>query len=41
MYDANAVALAHRAAAIVTDNMRHVSRFARLIAIEGLADAPA
>ena len=38
MHDANvvAVALAHGAAAIVTDNRRHFSRFADLIAIEGL-----
>ena len=43
VHDANVVAvtLAHRAAAIVTDNTRHFSRFAHLIAIEGLADAPA
>lgn len=39
VHDANivAVALAHRAAAIVTDNVRHFSRFADLVAIEGLA----
>lgn len=38
VHDANivAVALAHRATAIVTDNVRHFSRFADLIVIEGL-----
>lgn len=38
VHDANvvAVALAHRAAAIVTDNTRHFSRFAHQIAIEGI-----
>lgn len=36
VHDANvvAVALAHRAAAIVTENTRHFARFARLIAVE-------
>jgi len=38
VHDANvvAVALAHRASAIVTDNVRHFARFADLIAIEQL-----
>jgi predicted nucleic acid-binding protein len=36
VHDANvvAVALAHRAAAIVTDNTRHFARFARRISVE-------
>lgn len=39
VHDANivAVALAHRAGVIVTDNVRHFSRFADLIAIEDLS----
>jgi predicted nucleic acid-binding protein len=39
VHDANvvAVALAHKAGAIVTDNARHFSRFADLITIENLA----
>lgn len=43
VHDANvaAVALAHRASAIVTGNPRHYSRFADLIAIEHLGVAPA
>jgi predicted nucleic acid-binding protein len=38
VHDANvvAVALAHRASAIVTDNTRHFARFDQLIVIEGL-----
>ena len=38
VHDANvvAVALAHRAAAIVTDNTRHFDRFADLIGVEGM-----
>lgn len=38
VHDANvvAVALAHRASAIVTDNTRHFSRFADLIDVESL-----
>lgn len=41
VHDANvvAVAVAHRAAAIATDNTRHFTRFARLIAIEGMDGA--
>jgi predicted nucleic acid-binding protein len=41
VHDANvvAVALAHRASAIVTDNTRHFSRFADLIGIENLCAA--
>ncbi|MFT4009102.1 MAG: PIN domain-containing protein [Nocardioidaceae bacterium] len=40
VHDANvvAVALAHRASAIVTDNVRHFARFDQLIAIESLPD---
>jgi len=40
VHDANvvAVALAHDAAAIVTDNPRHFARFASTIAIEDLGD---
>jgi len=43
VHDANvvAVALAHRAAAIVTDNTRHFARFAELVTIEILSAAPA
>lgn len=43
VHDANvvAVALAHRASAIVTDNRRHFSRFAGLIAVESLGAASA
>lgn len=39
VHDANvvAVALAHGAGAIVTDNARHFSRFDRVVAIEGLS----
>ncbi|MCL2780876.1 MAG: hypothetical protein FWD74_05200 [Actinomycetia bacterium] len=39
MHDANvvAVALAHKAAAIVTDNAAHFTRFAGLIAVETVA----
>lgn len=39
MHDANVVAcaLAHGATSIVTDNTRHFTRFADLIAIEVLA----
>lgn len=42
VHDANvvAVALAHRAGAIVTGDTRHFLRFADLIAIESLAVAP-
>lgn len=42
VHDANvvAVALAHRASAIVTDNSRHFARFDQLIAIEGLPGSP-
>jgi predicted nucleic acid-binding protein len=38
VHDANvvAVALSHRASAIVTDNMRHFTRFAGLIVVENL-----
>lgn len=41
VHDANvvAVAVAHRAVAIITDNTRHVSRYGELIAIEGLSAA--
>lgn len=41
VHDANivAVALAHRASAIVTDNTRHFVRFAELIAIEAPASS--
>ncbi len=41
VHDANvvAVAFAHRADAIVTDNARHFARFANLIAVENLTDA--
>jgi len=41
VHDANvvSVAVAHRAVAIITDNTRHFSRFAELIAIEGLSAA--
>lgn len=41
VHDANvvAVALAHRAAAIVTDNTRHFARFARLISVEEIGGA--
>jgi len=41
VHDANvvAVALAHRASAIVTDNSRHFTRFAGLIAVETLGAA--
>lgn len=41
VHDANvvAVALAHRAGAIVTDNARHFARFAELVAIESLGAA--
>lgn len=35
-----AVAVAHRAAAIVTDNSRHFTRFAELVAIEALTRQP-
>ncbi|KHL16446.1 putative nucleic acid-binding protein [Mumia flava] len=40
VHDANvvAVALAHHADVIVTDNPRHFTRFTALIAIEGLAE---
>lgn len=43
VHDANvvAVALAHRASAIVTDNGRHFSRFADLIGVESLGTASA
>jgi predicted nucleic acid-binding protein len=43
VHDANvvAVALAHRASAIVTDNRRHFSRFEELIAVEDLPASPA
>ncbi|MCR1782269.1 PIN domain-containing protein [Nocardioides carbamazepini] len=43
VHDANvvAVALAHGAGAIVTENTRHYARFAGLIGIEGLGDASA
>jgi predicted nucleic acid-binding protein len=43
VHDANvvAVALAHRASAIVTDNARHFARFDTLIAIEGLSGSRA
>lgn len=43
VHDVNvvAVALAHRAAAIVTDNTRHFARFAELVTIENLSPAPA
>jgi predicted nucleic acid-binding protein len=43
VHDANvvAVALAHRAAAIITDNARHFARFAELVTIESLGAAPA
>ncbi len=39
VHDANvvAVALAHRAAAIVTDNTRHFARFAHLMVVENLS----
>jgi len=42
VHDANivAVALAHRATAIVTDDAHHFARFARLLAIEALGDHP-
>ena len=41
VHDANvvAVALAHHASAIVTDNTRHFSRFGDLIAVESLPEA--
>jgi hypothetical protein len=40
VHDANvvAVALAHGALAIVTDNIRHFSRFSGLIGVESVAD---
>ena len=43
VHDANmvAVALAHGAAAIITDNARHFARFAELVTIENLGEAPA
>jgi predicted nucleic acid-binding protein len=43
VHDANvvAVALAHGAAAIITDNARHFARFAELVTIENLGAAPA
>lgn len=43
VHDANvvAVALAHGAGAIVTENMRHYARFAALIGIESLGDGSA
>lgn len=43
VHDANvvAVALAHQANVIVTDNTRHFSRFADLIGVEGLGPASA
>ena len=43
VHDANviAVALAHGAAAIITDNARHFARFAGLVTIESLGAAPA
>lgn len=43
VHDANvvAVALAHQASAIVTDNARHFSRFADLIGVESLGPASA
>jgi predicted nucleic acid-binding protein len=42
VHDTNvvAVALAHQARAIVTDNTRHFSRFADLIGVESLRPAP-
>jgi predicted nucleic acid-binding protein len=42
VHDANvvAVALAHGATAIVTDDARHFARFAGLITVEGLTAAP-
>jgi hypothetical protein len=42
VHDANvvAVALAHGAAAIVTSNSRHFSRFTELIVVEGLGAEP-
>lgn len=42
VHDANvvAVALVHRARAIVTDNVRHFARFGDLIAVENLAVSP-
>jgi predicted nucleic acid-binding protein len=43
VHDANvvAVALAHRASVIVTDNTRHFSRFADLIGVESVGTASA
>ncbi len=43
VHDANvvAVALAHGAGAIITDNARHFARFTELVAIENLGAAPA
>jgi len=43
VHDANvvAVALAHGAAAIITDNARQFARFAELVTIENLGAAPA
>lgn len=43
VHDANvvAVALTHQATSIVTDNMRHFSRFADLISVESLGAASA
>ena len=43
VHDANVVtvALAHGAAAIITDNARHFARFAELVTVENLGAAPA